>query len=441
MLLRFLVPGLYALAVAVSAQPAASLDDLASERALARFQSICESQGKALWGMSLCGPVAIVDPKSHWTVASQRDAEGTFEKRGLVFVGLLPPKIDVANTAIDWGGQKWATIMAPLPLDPYTRLKLVTHEAFHRVQTALGVSGSDQPETHLDTETGRLWLRMELRALARALRADNDREMRKSIAHALLFRARRYSLHNGAREREAAMERQEGLAEYTGMVVALKDTGEWVGRVARRVEAFEDSDAYARSFAYATGPALGLLLDRVGPGWRTGVRGGASLESELIAATRFSAPADLASSAETAAAYYGFAAVSAAERERETRHQALLDSLTKQFVDGPTLTFLPSGELYRTFDPNELVPFGVQGTYYPTGTFTSSWGKLHVESVGAVLSSDNMSVRVVAPADLHAKPILGPGWSLELASGWMVRPVANRSGSFEVVPEAGGIRQ
>jgi hypothetical protein len=419
-------------------QQAVSPDDLTSERALAKFQTICEAQGKALWGMSLCGPVAIVNPKTRWTVASERDAEGKFEKRGSVYIGLMPSEILVSNTAVDWGGKKWAEIISPLPLDPYSRLNLVTHEAFHRIQEAAGLMGSDQPEAHLDTDTGRLWLRLELRALARALRSENDQEMRKAVANALLFRERRYALHNGAREREAAMERQEGLAEYTGTVVALKDTSEWIGRLARRVEAFEDSDAYARSFAYVTGPALGVLLDRMSTGWRAKVRGGASLESELIAAARFKVPADLTAAAETAAVHYGFVAVAAAEHEREARHQLLLDSLTKKFVDGPTLSFARTDKLYRSFNPNELVPFGAQGTYYPTGVFTAPWGKLQVESVGAILASDNMSVRVASPSDLNAKPIEGPGWTLELAAGWIIRPVAGRAGSFEVVSEASG---
>ena len=65
------------------------------------------------------------------------------------------------------------------------------------------------------------------------------------------------------------METQEGLPEYTGVFVALRATGEDIQREAPEIEAWEDSDALARSFGYATGPALGLLLDRYAVGWRT----------------------------------------------------------------------------------------------------------------------------------------------------------------------------
>ena len=51
-------------------------------------------------------------------------------------------------------------VMAPVPDDPYARLALVAHEAFHRVQESLDLSGSDQLTAHLDTENGRLWFRL-----------------------------------------------------------------------------------------------------------------------------------------------------------------------------------------------------------------------------------------------------------------------------------------
>jgi len=395
---------------------AQTLDETATERAVAHFSSICDAQGKAVWGASLCGPIVVVNPRTRSSVASQVDPDGKFIKRGDVWVGALPASFDPANTAFDWGGRKWTMVMAPLPKDPFLQLALITHESFHRVQAGIGLASSDQPNAHLDTETGRVWLRLELRALARALRAEHDQELRAAITDALTFRARRYELHAGAREREASMERQEGLAEYTGYAIALKDTGESASRVARIVESFEDSDAYARSFAYVTGPALGLLLDRVAPGWHARARSGGSMESLLIAAVRFQP-----SSPVTAATHYGFRAVAAAEREREARHQTLLDSLTKRFVDGPTLVLGPAGNLNRAFNPNELVPFGAHGTYYPTGTFRAKWGKLQVDSVGAVLSSDNMSVRVAAPSDPQGQTVKGPGWTLELAPGWTIQ--------------------
>jgi hypothetical protein len=233
---------------------------------------------------------------------------------------------------------------------------------------------------------------------------------------------------------EAAMEKAEGLAEYTGVFVALRATGEDIGREARAVEAFEDSDAFARSFGYATGPALGLLLDRYGAGWRERAAS-ASLGSLLAAALAFKAPPDLERQAQQRAALYGYPAVAAAEREREERHQARLADVKSTFLDGPTLDFPNAPEMRRNFNPQTLVPFPPYGTYYPSGTFSANWGRLKVESGGALLAPDNRSVRVPAPADPGARPVAGPGWVLQLEPGWTIQP-SGRPGSFAVVPAA-----
>src|SRR5207253_6437674 len=105
------------------------------------------------------------------------------------------------------------------------------------------------------------------RALARALRTEGPAG-RQSAADAMLFRLYRHRLCPGSEAMEAAMEKEEGLPEYTGIFVAMRATGENIGRKARIVESFEDSNAFARSYGYATGPSLGLLLDRYAAGWR-----------------------------------------------------------------------------------------------------------------------------------------------------------------------------
>jgi hypothetical protein len=129
-----------------------------------------------------------------------------------------------------------------------------------------------------------VWLRQEIRALARGLRAEGAAG-RQSAADAMLFRIYRHHLFPGSEAMEAAMEKHEGLAEYTGVFVAMRATGEDISREARVVEAFEDSTQFARSFAYATGPAVGLLLDRYAAGWR-GRAASTPLDSMLISAVR-----------------------------------------------------------------------------------------------------------------------------------------------------------
>jgi hypothetical protein len=399
-------------------------------KALGELARICEADGMLLWRKSLCGPMVLVNTSTRAAIANRPDPDGKFRKDGDVYIGTFPAQFTPSNTSIQWNDQAWSTVMLPLPADPFRRLRLLAHESFHRIQPGLGLSASDQPNAHLDTEAGRLWLRLELRALSRALRLDGE-AARRSAADAMLFRMYRHRICSGSETMEAAMEEQEGLPEYTGVFVALRETGEDINREAREIEAREDSDAFARSFGYATGPALGLLLDRYAVGWRTRVAT-TPLDAMLISALHVQLPQIPEEEIQKRAKVYGYASVVAAENEREERHKALLAELTRKFLEGSTLDFPRAPELRRTFDPGALVPFPPYGTYYPSGTFTASWGRLRVDSDGALLAPDNQSLRLPAPMDPAARPVRGTGWVLQLEPGWTIR-AAGREGTFVVV--------
>jgi hypothetical protein len=401
-------------------------------RAMNQWSSICNPDGVLLWGKSLCGAMVLVDPSTRSSIANRPDPDGAFKPLENVYVGVLPQQFIPANTSIHWGQGNWSMILLPLPNDPFVRISLLAHESFHRIQPDLGLNASDQPDPALDSEAGRLWMRMELRALARALRSGGS-SGRRSAVDAMLFRTYRDELCPGTARMEAAMEKQEGLAEYTGVFIALRETGETVSREARIVESFEDSNAFARSFGYAVGPALGLLLDRYSAGWRKGIRQADSLDSMLIAALKFQPRENVQSSAKERADLYGYRAVASAEEAREQIHRAFLSELQKKFFEGPTLDFPNAPEMRRNFNPQTLVPFPPHGTFYPSGKFEANWGKLDVQSGGALLAPDNRSLRLPAPSDISARPVRGNGWTLQLAPGWTIRR-SDDTKNYVVVP-------
>ncbi len=399
--------------------------------ALNQWSTVCQADGTLLWGKSLCGPMLFVDPSTRSVVANRPDPSGTFRRHESVYLGVLPQQFTPSDTSISLGQQNWAMILLPLPDDPFLRLALIAHESFHRIQPSLGLTASDAPDPSLDTEPGRLWMRLELRAFARALRSDSS-GARQSAIDGMLFRTYRDRLCPGTAEMEAAMEKQEGLAEYTGVFIALRETGENISREARIIEAFEDSNALARSFGYAVGPALGLLLDRYAPGWRERAAQAASLDSMLISALQVQPQQDLQRAAVQRAALYGYRAVASAEHEREQRHELFLNELRSRFLQAPTLDFPSAPEMARNFNPSTLVPFPPYGTFYPTGIFSANWGKLKVESGGALVAPDNRSLRVPAPSNIETRPIHGAGWTLEIAPGWTIRP-SGHPGSYVLV--------
>jgi hypothetical protein len=432
---------LLALAVlaAMSAAPALA-QRVDTARAMSAFREAdvaCRRDAGALWGRSLCGPIALAERQTRLVLTNDSAMKQPFLPLGRSFVTTAPQGTGFANTSFDWAGRRWAMIMLPLPADSFDRVTLVMHEVFHREQDSLGLAGTDPPNNQLDELNGRVWLRFELQALAAALEAlaAGDGSVRAHTEDAMLFRARRRQLYPLADSLEPALEIQEGLAEYTGERLAMTYTGETPRRVARKVRDYQANPTYVRSFAYATGPALGVLLDHFDAGWRRRVRDVHDPARMLATSIGLRVPRDLAREAEQRARRYDYATVMREETARDSARRGQMADYRARLVDGPTVTFTQPW-LGRNFNPQTLVGFDIRNTVYPTGTFNSVWGKLEVTNGGALLSNDQATLRVVAPVatpTADARTLRGDGWTLELAPGWTVKPAPGRSGSYLVV--------
>src|ERR1041384_4843095 len=132
-------------------------------------QGICTRDAGQLWGVSLCGPMLLVDPATRTVFANQADANGALTKQGAVFTGHWPEDQNIANTAVGWAGAKWTMIRWPLPTNEMERKRLMMHELFHRVQDEINLPAANPSNDHLDTRDGRVWLQLEWRALRAAL--------------------------------------------------------------------------------------------------------------------------------------------------------------------------------------------------------------------------------------------------------------------------------
>lgn len=416
--MRLMLAGLgVVLALPVQAQEA--VDTAGMRAAAAEFLAGCEA-GAGLWRQSLCGPLLIVDRESRFAIATRQPAAAEFQPDGALFAGIVPADVQLANTAREWGGERWSFVLAPLPRDSAARRTLIFHEAFHRIQPVLGLGGLDRLNPHLDERDGRYWLRLELRALAAAV-GSGGAKARAAVRDALLFRAVRQREFPGADTLEAALERAEGLAEYTGARMALTGPASHLAQ-SSAARAFEQRPSYARALGYGTGPLLGFLLDRYRPDWRTRI-GREGFAAQLATALGWQAPPDPATQAAWRAPRYGGAAVAREEDGRVAARAALKEDYRRRLSQGPVV-LLRTRQLHLSFDPNAVVPLDSLGTVYPTGSFTGEWGRLEVAEGGALVSPMFNEVRVPMGAPLPATDgtVAGRGWTLTLTPGWKLAP-------------------
>lgn len=382
--------------------------------------------GGRLWGRSLAGPLLLVDRATRAVIADQPDNEGWLGPAGTLFVGTLPVSENVANSAFRRGGVVWAMVVWPLQSDSLERGVLLAHELWHRVQDSLGFPMANPTNAHLGQRDGRLWLRLEGRALRRALTLEGARRDR-ALRDALAFRRARHARFRGADSTERALELNEGLAEYSGIVFTTESPTMRRALVERRLAGLDTLTSFERSFAYHTGPAYGVFLDDVAPGWRTSL----SRHTDLAALLESSLGTGAAvSSAVTRAGPYGYAVVLREERARATRQAVRLNAIKRRFVSGPLLE-LPLADMKMGFDPGRVESLEGVGSVYGSLRLTDRWGVLQCDASGGLIAADFGRVVVPAPADLTGRRLTGPGWVLELGAEWRIVP-GRRSGDWTV---------
>jgi hypothetical protein len=188
----------------------------------------------------------------------------------------------------------------------------------------------------------------------------------------------------------------------------------------------EEGESFVRTYAYTSGPAYGLLLDAASPGWPRRMVVGDEPAVLLMNAMGIQPAADVAAPA----LRYGGAELRAAEEERDRQRQARIAEVRQRFVDGPVL-LMPGGGSGMSDSRGAVVIPEIGTVFFHAYRMTGPWGSLEADS-GVLVSSDGRTRRLPEPVQVDSTTISGPGWTLRVATGWVIRE-GTRRGSYEVV--------
>lgn len=403
----------------------AQVDQQRAQEFFKEAQALCERDDGRLWGVSLCAPMVIGDARTQTFATSQPAPDAP-----------RPNTVGLLNGPIQWGDTMWAALtwetIANWPA--HTRDEAFLHESFHVVQVSRGIATPDRarlgPNTrsaneHLDAVDGRYWLRLEWRALARALRESGELRA-AAVRDALAFRQARLARYPEHVVSEYILDINEGLASYTGTVLAAPSAAHAVARALELLAGAEDGESYVRTFAYHSGPAYGVLLDVAAPGWPGRMRVGDEPAALLMRALDVQPVADAAA----AALRYGGAELRAIEEQRDRQRHARIAELRRRFVDGPVL-LMPGGGSGLSNSLGAMVIPEVGTIYFHAYRMTGAWGALEADN-GVLVSSDGRTRHLPAPVRRDETTVAGEGWTLKVAPGWVVRE-GSRRGDYEVV--------
>src|SRR4051812_14057301 len=373
-LTRLFVLALLGVAAAADAQVQPQI----AARYFKEATTLCERDAGRLWGVSLCGPMVIVDQATGTRATSQPEPEGPLPR----FPGLV-------DGPISWGGLRWFSFpLYMLPeKDAEVRQQIMLHGLFHRIQPELGFMTDDGFNEHLDTLEGRVWMRLEWRALRRALESSGS-ERAEASADALAFRRERRRLFPGAADNERRDEIREGLATYTGIAAWATSPADAHRAAAAALAGDKSQASFVGNFEAESGPAYGVLLDDLMPEWRRQVRGTSDLGDMLASAVNRPPTTEVA----VAAARYDAATLRVSEEARDRAQQARVAELRARFVDGPVLTMPAAGR--GTSDTTGSVGIPGAGTVlFRNFTQSGQWGRLDAND-GVLRAADGSTLSV-----------------------------------------------
>ncbi len=372
-----------------------------------------------LWDKQLYGNILLVDPKTRQVYSNAPDSGNVLTLQHDIYSGKLPENINIANTAISWSGKSWAMIMLPLPNNKYDRINLLAHELFHTLQPKLGFQQFNKESNHLDQKDGRIYLRLELEALKRAVLSISYKDQQRHLTNAILFRKYRNSLFPNSETLENQLELNEGLAEFTGLIVSGRNKKKTTEHFREEIDTFFKNLTYVRSFAYYTTPVYGYLLYRKNKHWNKKIAPDANLTNLFIKQLDITLPPDLKETALKSTDEYNGQLIFKEELLREERIKEQISQYKAKFIEQPHFE-IHLKKMNISFDPRSIIPIEDKGTVYPNMRVSDVWGILEVES-GALMSPNWNKVSITNPTKIFPNKVEGDGWILTLKEGYVVK--------------------
>ncbi|MCK5029500.1 MAG: hypothetical protein KAR57_07695 [Bacteroidales bacterium] len=368
---------------------------------------LTKENGK-LWNHQLYGALLFVNQDNRIIIANEKDSKGILTKNGEIYAGILPNEINIANTAFDWNGKRWTMVMLPLPKDYNERLNLLTHELFHRIQPEIGFANLHQKScNHLDKLNGRIYLKLELEALKKALATTNEKLQKEHIKNALFFRNYRYQLFSQSKENENLLELNEGFAEYTGTTLSGRNDKDLRKHYIQAIENLYKNPTFVSSFAYRTIPVYGYFIRQKDENWNLKISKKVNLTNYISDFFSISIPINLKDTIFQIRDEYDYIQTNNFETKRERKQKELLAILDKKFQVNPILA-IPFQNMNISYNPGNLIPYRDLGTVYPNLRITDNWGVLTVEK-GALVGKNWGKVIVSEPTKKTDKIIEGDG--------------------------------
>jgi hypothetical protein len=374
-------------------------------------------ESKALWNISLNAPIIIIDHfnnKMFLTSIENGYVQPIKEEQ-------WNNKIPLANSFFEYEGKKYITIVhAALMNAPCEqRINLLSHEIFHLYQKELGIENESSSNYHIDEIRGRALLQIEMKTLQKTLEGDLQ-----SLYNALYIRVYRQNLY--PENNEDLYELNEGLAEYTGVKLAVTNMREYVKNHLN----YNIKNGYMNAFGYLTGSAYACILDELYPQWRYDK----DLNKGMIYLIKkvhpeYAVTIDDVYLNELLDKYDYDKILS--DEEDELKSFGNIAHFEELLKPETTKFYISNNGIHFTYNPNDRVIALSNAVLLRNMTLMGEWGQINVKS-GIVRLNNWSAFYLLPPKKINVNDIEGDDYTIQINPGWKV---SEKDGIYKVEKE------
>jgi hypothetical protein len=231
-----------------------------------------------------------------------------------------------------------------------------------------------------------------------------------------------------AREAENLQELKEGLAEYTGSILAYKSDSALQSHYISNINGLYNNKTFVRSFAYRILPVYGYFMQKTKPRWNLDITKNSNLTDYMDDFFKINTQVVDSQYIRQLGDTYRMDSIMEFEKIREQNRVQLVKTYKSRFLDRETVS-IGLENMHIGFSPGNIMPLDTLGTVYPNLRITDNWGILEVDSGGALVSPQWDNVIISAPMEITDSLISGMGWTLKLNQGWNLEEAG---GKFQV---------
>ncbi|HEX2968402.1 MAG TPA: hypothetical protein VHO46_04795 [Bacteroidales bacterium] len=390
------------------------------EKATQYFNSIeevCNIDNGNLWGENLYGPIMFIDRITRRITANFPDSEGLLKGKDGIYTGYYPKEMVIYTAPVNYGGTNFAMVPLPNEENEIRTKSRTIHVLYHCLQKRNGIEPILFNQTNMDDKEARLYLKLEWKALKKAISAEGNERL-VAIRDALVFRGAGRELYQKYTTEGNHFETYEGLATFTELKLYFNTADQFKTKILEYLDYFYSMPSYTRSYGSMEGALYATLLCDSGykiAGLKTDTIDLARLVRE---AYKIELPVICRDVAGSLAFSYDLDVISKEEEERLDAIKGRLHQLTSIFTE-KAVVYIELESPYFAFEPEDIHPVDTLGTLYNAMRVSDSWGKLTVDKGGCLVSNNYRYLRITAKGFKADKNrISGEGWNIILNEGW-----------------------